>query len=88
MKKGQGLAGSWIMALLILFILVVLWNIFSVPVGEVLNVTGGLIADLNDSAATSVHNTIKTAWNSWVLVMVFGVIIFVIARAIFGEQYS
>jgi len=85
-KKGTGLAGAFISALVILFVVITLWNIFSPVVGQINDITGDMITDLNNSEATATHDKIMLGWNAWPIVMVVGVVLFIIARAVFGES--
>lgn len=87
-KKSQGTAGAWIYAMLVLFVIVMLWSIFSHATGPVFEMTEDLIEQNNYTEAGDTLDVIKVGWNNWVLVMVVGAIIFVISRAIRVETFT
>lgn len=80
-----GTAGSWIYALITLFAMIVLYSVFSMVVNPVVDVVRDEMIT-NNVSGISTLDTILTGWNNWILVMVFGVIIFVIVRAIAFER--
>ena len=81
----SGTAGAWIYAMITLFAMVILYSVFSLVIEPIhSSVRTEMVA--TNSSGLDVLDVIMTGWNNWILVMVFGIILFVIVRAVAFER--
>jgi len=84
-KRASGYVGAMITGFLLLFSLILLWNVFT-PVMNII-IVDTVQPLLNDSDAQTTLDTIWMSWKYYPIIMVFGIILFIFVRGITHEQY-
>lgn len=85
-RNGMGTAGAWIFAMITLFFVIFLWQVFAPAYDSIRNATNPQLENISEAQETL--DVLDLVWNNWPVVMVFAVVVFVIVRAIFGERYD
>ena len=86
MKKGEGYAGAMISAFIILFTLIILWNVFTPAVNNVLNTVEPLMD--NDSDSLDIFDKLRSSWQYYPIILVIALIVFMVVRGITREPYQ
>ena len=86
MKKGEGYAGAMISAFIILFTLIILWNVFTPAVNSVLNSVEPLMD--NDSDSLNIFDKLRSSWQYYPIILVIALIVFMVVRGITREPYQ
>jgi len=87
LKKAEGYAGSIITGFLVLFFVIVLWNVFTPVINNVLD-TINSTGSISGTFVEGTFNLLRTAWQYFPLILTIGVIIFIIVRGIIREPYA
>jgi len=89
-KKAYGYAGSMITAFLVLFMVIILWNVFTPAVNSVFDAVEPMIdnSTSNGQSALDIMGTMHTTWANFPLIIIVAVIVFMIVRGIVAEQYA
>jgi len=83
-KKGQGLAGAFLIGMITLFVVALIYGILSSPFTSVYNSIYNLT---NDSGVHDTMGKVRTTWIYFPLILIVGVIIYMLAQGMKREPY-
>ena len=85
-KNAYGFVGAMITAFILLFAIILLWNVFT-PVMNIV-VVDTIQPMINNSDATDTLDLIWLSWKYYPILIVFGIILFIFVRGITDEGYA
>ena len=87
-KKGEGYVGAMVTAFLALFMIIILWNVFTPVINTVYQTIEPKLEEQNQSDALDITEKMYTSWKYYPIILVIAIIVFMIVRGIAREQYE